>query len=42
MPYVNIKITDEGMTQQQKQELISGVTNLVVDVFGKYIFINKT
>ena len=35
MPYVNIKITDEGVTQQQKQELISGITNLVVDVLGK-------
>ena len=35
MPYVNIKITDEGVTQQQKQELISGITNVVVDVLGK-------
>lgn len=35
MPYVNIKITDEGVTKEQKQELISGVTNLLVDVLGK-------
>ena len=35
MPYVNIKITDEGVTQQQKQELISGITNLLVDELGK-------
>jgi len=35
MPYVNIKITDEGVTKEQKKELISGVTNLLVDVLGK-------
>lgn len=35
MPYVNIKITDEGVTKEQKQELINGVTNLLVDVLGK-------
>ena len=35
MPYVNIKITNEGVTKEQKQELISGVTNLLVDVLGK-------
>lgn len=35
MPYVNIKITREGVTKQQKQALISGVTQLLVDVLGK-------
>ena len=35
MPYVNIKITNEGVTKEQKQELISGVTNLLVDVLEK-------
>ncbi len=35
MPYVNIKITDEGVTKEQKQELIAGATQLLVDVLGK-------
>jgi len=35
MPYVNIKITREGATTEQKAELISGVTALLRDVLGK-------
>ena len=35
MPYVNIKITNEGVTQNQKAELIKGVTDLLVKVLGK-------
>ena len=35
MPYVNIKITKEGATAEQKARLISGVTQLLVDVLGK-------
>jgi 4-oxalocrotonate tautomerase len=35
MPYVNIKITDEGASSSQKAALISGVTELLVDVLGK-------
>jgi len=35
MPYVNIKITKEGATQEQKQKLIEGATQLLVDVLGK-------
>lgn len=35
MPYVNIKITREGVTPDQKAELISGVTRLLQDVLGK-------
>ena len=35
MPYVNIKITNEGATPSQKAELIKGVTNLLSDVLGK-------
>ncbi len=35
MPYVNIKITNEGATAEQKAELISGVTNLLQKVLGK-------
>ena len=35
MPYVNIKITNEGATADQKAELIKGVTDLLVKVLGK-------
>ena len=35
MPYVNIKITNEGVTKDQKQQLIAGATQLLVDVLGK-------
>lgn len=35
MPYVNIKITNEGATKEQKAQLIEGVTQLLVDVLGK-------
>ena len=35
MPYVNIKITKEGATADQKAQLIKGVTQLLVDVLGK-------
>ncbi len=35
MPYVNIKITDEQVTPQQKAELIAGATQLLVDVLNK-------
>ena len=35
MPYVNIKVTREGVTSEQKQKLISGATQLLVDVLGK-------
>ena len=35
MPYVNIKVTREGVTTDQKAELISGVTDLLVRVLDK-------
>jgi 4-oxalocrotonate tautomerase len=35
MPYVNIKITREGVTPEQKARLIEGATQLLVDVLGK-------
>lgn len=35
MPYVNIKITKEGATAEQKRQLIAGVTQLLVDVLNK-------
>ncbi|GAK46066.1 4-oxalocrotonate tautomerase family protein [Tepidicaulis marinus] len=35
MPYVNIKITREGVTPAQKAELIKGATDLLVKVLNK-------
>lgn len=35
MPYVNIQITREGVTSQQKAALIEGTTRLLADVLGK-------
>lgn len=35
MPFVNIRITNEGATREQKQRLIQGVTDLLADVLGK-------
>jgi 4-oxalocrotonate tautomerase len=35
MPYVNIKITREGVTAEQKADLIRGVTELLRDKLGK-------
>lgn len=35
MPYVNIKITREGATAEQKARLIKGVTDLLVEVLDK-------
>jgi 4-oxalocrotonate tautomerase len=35
MPYVNIKITREGATAEQKEAVIAGVTKLLVAVFNK-------
>ncbi len=35
MPYVNIKITREGATAEQKQALIAGVTKLLQEVLDK-------
>jgi 4-oxalocrotonate tautomerase len=35
MPYVNIKVTNEGVTADQKVKLIEGVTKLLQDVLNK-------
>lgn len=35
MPYVNIRVTREGVTAEQKQQLIAGVTELLVRVLNK-------
>jgi 4-oxalocrotonate tautomerase len=36
MPYVNIKITREGVTPEQKEKLIKGTTDLLREVLGKH------
>ncbi len=35
MPYINIKVTDEQVTQEQKCQLIVGATQLVVNILNK-------
>lgn len=35
MPYVNIKVTKEGVTPLQKAKLIEGVTTLLKEVLNK-------
>ncbi|MFA7437821.1 4-oxalocrotonate tautomerase family protein [Castellaniella sp.] len=35
MPYVNIRVTRDGVTAEQKARLIEGTTQLLVDVLGK-------
>lgn len=35
MPYVNIRITREGATPEQKAALIKGATDLLVEVLNK-------
>ncbi|MCX8027997.1 MAG: 4-oxalocrotonate tautomerase family protein [Thermodesulfovibrionales bacterium] len=35
MPYVNIKVTKEGLTKEKKSALIKGVTELLQNQLGK-------
>jgi len=35
MPYVNVRITRDGATAEQKAAVIRGVTDLLRDVLGK-------
>jgi 4-oxalocrotonate tautomerase len=35
MPYVNIQVTREGVTAEQKARLIEGVTTLLSEVLAK-------
>ena len=35
MPFVNVKITREGATPEQKAAVIKGITDVLVDVLGK-------
>jgi len=35
MPYIKIELTREGVSREQKQQLIKGVTDLITDVLNK-------
>jgi len=35
MPYINIKVTREGVSPEQKAALIQGATDLVVKILNK-------
>ena len=35
MPYINIKITDENVSSEQKKQLIERSTQMMVDVLNK-------
>lgn len=35
MPYINIKVTNEGVTKEQKAELVAGATELLQRVLNK-------
>ncbi len=35
MPYVNIRVTPPGLSREQKEKVIQGVTQVLVDVLGK-------
>lgn len=35
MPYIKIEVTREGVTQEQKRQLIAGATELMVRVLDK-------
>jgi 4-oxalocrotonate tautomerase len=35
MPYVKIELTREGVTREQKQKLIKGITDLLTNVLNK-------
>ena len=35
MPYVNVRITDDNVTAQQKSDVIAGITDVLVKVLGK-------
>ncbi|MBV7532334.1 4-oxalocrotonate tautomerase family protein [Chitinophaga sp. sic0106] len=35
MPYVKVEVTREGVSREQKQTLIKGITDLITDVLNK-------
>ena len=36
MPYVNVKITRDGVTAEQKRDIVGEITQTLVDVLGKH------
>ena len=39
MPFVKIEVTREGVTREQKRQLIKGVTDVITDVLNKDPFL---
>ena len=35
MPYVNVKITKDGVTREQKQQIVQEITSMLVRVLNK-------
>lgn len=35
MPYIHVRITDEGVSDEQRAAIIAGATELMVEVLGK-------
>ena len=35
MPYVNVRITDDGVSAEKKQQVIAEITDVLVRVLGK-------
>lgn len=35
MPYINVRITDDNVTAEQKLEVIKGITDVMVKVLNK-------
>ena len=35
MPYVNVKITKDGVTSEQKKQIVQEITRTLVNVLGK-------
>ncbi|MCH6575763.1 4-oxalocrotonate tautomerase family protein [candidate division KSB1 bacterium] len=35
MPYVNVKITKDGVTKSQKEQIVRDITNSLVKTLGK-------
>jgi 4-oxalocrotonate tautomerase len=35
MPYINVRITDDNVTKEQKLAIVQGCTQLMVDILNK-------
>ena len=36
MPFVNVRITKDGVTREQKQQIVAEITDTLVRVLGKH------